>query len=593
MWVIKRLYQFIFQQPLSFLVGSVFMATGMVLANFAPFFVKWLTESVQANQLDQTFQLILWFGGVLVISNLINSLAHYITDKNLVSTSTLLSHTVLTHIHNLDFAYHTNKSSGQLISLMKRGDEGFFTFYDILNRQFLNIFLSFLVMLGAFTQLQPHYLWFVIGLLGLSTALSFLLVKENIKRRNVFNAADDDISSVRVDNLVNFDTVKYFANEAFEQRRYADLLKAWGQALEKYFFTFRYFDLILGNLINAGLIGIMLLALWDMQRGSITLAEFLLVTTFSMTLLPKMMSLLMNLRDLAKKYSDLERYFGLLEEKISVVDPLQPETLPSGPGEIIFEGVTFTYGNSATPVLQDFDLKIKGGEAIALVGYSGAGKTTIAKLLMRMYDAQIGTITVNGVNIKQLTKQTLRSRIGIVPQDPLLFNNTIYYNIAYARNHATKAEVLAAAEAAKVSDFVKKLEQGYDTMVGERGIKLSGGQRQRLAIARVLLEQPEILILDEATSALDSASEQTIQTAFWNLVRDLNQPRTAIIIAHRLSTIMKADRIIVMDKGRIVEMGTHAELIEKGEGIYHELWSLQKNGFIGDGETGEDAKALE
>jgi ATP-binding cassette subfamily B protein len=569
------------------------MVIGMALDNFSPFFVKWLTQTLQAQQLDQAFQLILWFGAVLLLRNILNGLAYYITDQSLVGTSTRLSQAVLTHIHNLDFAYHTNKSSGQLISLMKRGDEAFFTFYDILNRQFLNIFLSFLIMLGAFTQLQLHYIIFVVSIILLSIFISFYLVKKNIQKRVAFNDIDDELSSVRVDNLVNFDTVKYFANEEFEQHRYQRLLKQWDKALQNYFFTFRYFDLILGNLVSVALVGIMLLALWDIRRGAINLGEFLLITTFSMTLLPKMMAFLFSLRDLAKKYSDLERYFQLLEEKISVVDPVQPATLPIGHGEIQFDHVTFTYGNSATPVLADFDLTIKGGEAVALVGYSGAGKTTIAKLLMRMYDAQTGTVKINGVDVKQLTKQTLRSRIGIVPQDPLLFNNTIYYNIAYARDHATKAEVLAAAEAAKVSDFVQKLAQGYDTVVGERGIKLSGGQRQRLAIARVLLEQPEILVLDEATSALDSASEQTIQTAFWNLVRDTKQPRTAIIIAHRLSTIMKADRIIVMDKGQIVEMGSHAELIEKGQGIYHELWSLQKNGFIGDGEAGEDAQPLE
>jgi ATP-binding cassette subfamily B protein len=299
------------------------------------------------------------------------------------------------------------------------------------------------------------------------------------------------------------------------------------------------------------------------------------------------MNFLFNLRELAKKYSDLNTYFELLDEPISVLDPVHPQQITTPKGTVVFDHVTFAYDNSDEPVLDDFDLVIKGGESVALVGYSGAGKTTIAKLLMRMYDPQQGAITLDDVNLKNLTKDTLRSKVGIVPQDPLLFNNTVYYNIAYAKNGATKEEVLEAADAAKVTDFVKKLADGYDTVVGERGIKLSGGQRQRLAIARVLLEKPEILVFDEATSALDSASEKTIQTAFWSMVRNKNKPRTAIIIANRLSTIMKADRIVVMDKGKIVEVGTHQKLLEDKKGIYHSLWTLQRDGFIGDGEMSQ------
>lgn len=584
MWLIRRLYYFIFQNPWSFVVGTGLLVVALVLNNLAPFFVKWLTEAVQANQLDAAFYLIIFFGVLLLMSNLIENVSFYISDKNMVRTSTLITQSVLTHIHNLDFAYHTNKSSGKLISLMKRGDDAFFSYYDVFNRSFLSIAVSFLVMFGAFSQLPGPYIAFVLGLIVLSVFVSYFLVKINVARRNVFNTADDAVASARVDNLVNFDTVKYFANETFEQARFAQLLQTWYSTLQSYFFTFRYFDVILGNIINVALIGIMLLALHDMRVGLLTLPDFLLVTTFAMTLFPKMMNFLFNLRELAKKNSDLNNYFLLLEEKITVLDPGQPEEIQDPQGQLIFDNVTFAYHGKDHPILQNFSLQIHGGEAVAFVGYSGAGKTTIAKLLMRMYDPQSGAILLDGVDIKELAKETLRRKVGIVPQDPLLFNNTIYYNIAYAKAQATEAEVLAAAQASRVSDFVGKLPDGYQTMVGERGIKLSGGQRQRLAIARVLLEQPDILIFDEATSALDSVSEQIIQASFWNLVRDQKHPRTSIIIAHRLSTIMKADRIIVMDKGKIVEIGTHAELLKKKKGIYHQLWSLQRDGFIGDGE---------
>ncbi|MBU0974266.1 ABC transporter ATP-binding protein/permease, partial [Patescibacteria group bacterium] len=507
-----------------------------------------------------------------------------ITDKNMVGTSNDISKAVLTHIHNLDFAYHTNKSSGKLISLMKRGDDAFFAYYDIINRQFLNLIISFAVMFFAFARLRYDYLFFVILLIAITVFVAYFLIKINIKRRREFNDADDNVSSARVDNLVNFDTVKYFANEKFEQSRFAQLLAIWNNRLQAYFFTFRYFDGIVGNLINFALVGIMFLAVKDLQNQQIVLADFLLVTTFSMTLFPKMMQLLFSLRELAKKNTDISTYLDLLDENITVPDPNQPQKIHDLKGEISFNEVNFAYENKQS-VLKNFSLKIESGEAIALVGFSGAGKTTVAKLIMRMYDPTSGQILIDGIAINELLKADLRKIVGVVPQDPLLFNNTVYFNIAYANQNANKEEVLAAANAAQVDVFIKDLPNGYESIVGERGIKLSGGQRQRLAIARMLLEKPKIIIMDEATSSLDSASEQIIQKAFWTLVRDQKNPRTSIIIAHRLSTIMQADRIVVMNEGQIAEIGTHEELIEKDDGIYQRLWELQRNGFIGDGES--------
>ena len=582
--VFKRLYHFIWQRKWPFILGSVPMVASMILNNLAPFFVKWLTQAVQDGLMEHAFKLVLIFGLILFISNLLENIGYYITDKNMVGTSNDISKAVLTHIHNLDFAYHTNKSSGKLISLMKRGDDAFFAYYDIINRQFLNLAISFAVMFFAFARLRMNYLFFVFLLIAITVFVAYFLIKINIKRRQEFNDADDNVSSARVDNLVNFDTVKYFANEKFEQSRFSKLLLIWNQRLQAYFFTFRYFDGIVGNLINFALVGIMFLAVKDLQNQQIVLADFLLVTTFSMTLFPKMMQLLFSLRELAKKNIDISTYLNLLDEKITVPDPSQPQEILDLKGEISFNKVDFAYENKQL-VLKNFSLQIESGEAIALVGFSGAGKTTVAKLIMRMYDPTSGQILIDGVAINKLLKSELRKIVGVVPQDPLLFNNTVYFNIAYANQAASKKEILAAAKAAQVNVFIKDLPNGYKTIVGERGIKLSGGQRQRLAIARMLLEKPKIIIMDEATSSLDSASEQIIQQAFWDLVRDQRDPRTSIIIAHRLSTIMQADRIVVMNEGQIAEIGTHQELIEKDGGIYQQLWSLQRNGFIGDSES--------
>ncbi|MBU1033948.1 ABC transporter ATP-binding protein/permease [Patescibacteria group bacterium] len=587
MSVFKRLYSFIWHRKWLFILGSIPLVLAMILNNLAPFFVKYLTQAVQDGQLDHAFNLVLLFALVLVTSNLLDNLGYFITDKNMVGTSNDIAQAVLTHIHNLDFAYHTNKSSGRLISLMKRGDDAFFTYYDIVNRQLLSIFISFVIMFTAFAQLRSSYSLFLVAIIIITTLIAFFLIKINIRKRVIFNTSDDDVSSARVDNLVNFDTVKYFANEKFEQKRFSDLLKIWNKRLQDYFFTFRYFDGIVGNLINVALIGIMLIAIKDLRSGTIVLADFLLVTTFSMTLFPRMMNLLFSMRELAKKHTDISTYLNLLDEDISVKDPINPKKIEDVKGEITFDQIGFAYENKQL-VLEDFSLNIKSGEAIALVGFSGAGKTTIAKLLMRMYDPTQGQILIDGVAINDLLKKDLRKMVGVVPQDPLLFNNSVYFNISYADHQASREEVMTASKAAQVDTFIKDLPKGYDTIVGERGIKLSGGQRQRLAIARVLLEKPKIIVMDEATSSLDSASEKIIQEAFWDLVKDKKNPRTSIIIAHRLSTIMQADRIVVMNEGKIAEVGSHQELIDKDGGIYQELWSLQKNGFIGDGESEEN-----
>ncbi|HAV14867.1 MAG TPA: hypothetical protein DCX25_00875 [Candidatus Pacebacteria bacterium] len=586
MRVLKRLYQFIFKYPRNFIVYLVLFTVGIVMSNTQPFLVKWVTAAVQTGSFDQAFWILVWFGIALVIGNCIVALSYYIGDQGMTRTSIDLQGSILKHLHDLDFAYHTNKSSGKLIGIMRRGDEAYFGFYHLINREVYATVLVFLMMLGTFAMLRSSYMVFGILVTIISVLVSLFLVKLNIKYRKKFSETDDEVSGVRVDNLINFDTVKYFAQEAYEQKRFGTLLTKWYDDLLRYFQTFRYFDIIIGNFSLLALIAVMVLAVMDVQSHALSLPDFLLVSSFSLFLFPRLVNLLFILRELAKRYDDLERYLGLLDEKIKVIDPEHAEEVKNLRGSVQFNHVSFSY-HANEDVLSDFSLEIKPGESVALVGYSGAGKTTITKLMMRFFDPTGGNITIDDVDITHMKKSYLRSLVGIVPQDPIMFNNTIAFNVRYARPEASDAEVDHVLKLAKLDDFIKKLPEEDKTMVGERGIKLSGGQRQRLAIARLLLEQPKIILFDEATSSLDSESERSIQHAFWSIAKDPKNPRTSIIIAHRLSTIMRADRIVVLDKGKIAEIGTHESLVKKEDGIYQKLWQLQQDGFIGE-EKGEN-----
>ena len=584
MKTLRRLYQLIFRDKKNYFSFLVLFVVAGSLVNLQPIFVRLISQALTTQQFNSSLMIAIWWGVTLISSNLLYALSYFIGDQGMTKTSINLQLAALKHIHSLDFAYHTNKSSGKLISLMKRGDDAFFTFYHIINRELLTVAISVIIMLIAFTQLPFIYVlascsFFVVGIMA-----AIILIRPNIRKRRAFTAVDDDLSGIRVDNLLAFDTVKYFANEQYEQGRFSRKLQEWYTSLLAYFFTFRFFDVIVGNLANIAVVTLIVLGVRDVASSKITLPDFLLISTFSVSVFPQLMRVLFLLRDLAKHYADLEKYLNLLDEPITVLDPDEPVKLNQVKGTLSFKQVGFAYqaNQKERDVLHDFSLEVKPGESVALVGYSGAGKTTVLKLLMRMYEPTAGEICIDGVPLHQMEKSYLRSLIGIVPQDPILFNNTIRFNIGYAQPKASDEEIQQASKLAQIHSFIESREHAYETVVGERGIKLSGGQRQRVAIARVFLKQPPIVLLDEATSSLDSESERVIQEAFWKLAKDPDRPRTSIIIAHRLSTVMRADRIVVLEKGKIVETGTHAELIANSQGIYHKLWQLQHDGKLGD-----------
>jgi ATP-binding cassette subfamily B protein len=304
-----------------------------------------------------------------------------------------------------------------------------------------------------------------------------------------------------------------------------------------------------------------------------TIGDFVLVVGFVSAFYPRLFDLVFSFRDIAKNYADIEKYFGVLDYDIQIKDPQKPVDVPGISGEIEFKNVSFSYGERKEDTVSGVDLKVRQGQSVALVGRSGSGKTTLIRLLVRFYDVDKGKITIDDIDIRDFTKANLRSFIGVVPQEPILFNNTIGYNIGYGKEEATKKEIKAAAKMANIDKFIESLPKKYNTQVGERGIKVSGGQKQRLAIARMILSDPEIIIFDEATSQLDSESERLIQEAFWKVVKN----KTTIIIAHRLSTAMRADKIVVLEKGKIIESGSHKALLEEKDSLYGYFWDLQIN----------------
>ncbi|MDD5074155.1 MAG: ABC transporter ATP-binding protein, partial [Candidatus Shapirobacteria bacterium] len=381
----------------------------------------------------------------------------------------------------------------------------------------------------------------------------------------------DEISAIITDNLINFETVKYFAKESWERCRLKKSFNLWSDKLWGFSNSFRLMDISLGTLSNLGIGVILFMGLLRLMSGQITSGDFVLILGFVNSFFPRLFEMFFNLRNLTSRQVDLERYFQVLDKSVLVKDPASPASLKKVRGEIAFVDVDFSYPGGKEGVVADFSLTVKPGETVALVGVSGAGKSTIIKLLMRFYDVDQGEILVDGVNIKNLAKSDLRALIGIVPQEPVLFNDTIAYNIGYGLDRPDLAKIRAAAKMANLADFIDSLPQEYQTLVGERGVKLSGGQKQRLAIARMILANPEIIVFDEATSQLDSESEKLIQESFWQAKKG----KTAIIIAHRLSTVRRADRIVVLRAGRIIEVGNHQNLLRRQNGIYRRLWQIQ------------------
>lgn len=570
--ILKTYYGFILKKPFVAVVFFILIILSPLTSSILPYFYKLFVDAItQLNQQKLLSYLFIYIV-LMLFTRILDMLSYFVGDILTFDAGIEARQKVFDHIHDLDFAFHTTKSSGSLISAIKRGDNAFWDLHHSIHFRIVSVMVQFIVMMFFFAKLNMLVFIFAgVSFLGALLVTNFF-VRLNVKTRNKFNKEEDRISAIIVDNMVNFETVKLFAKESWESMRLAKKFKSWKKALWEFALSFRYLDIGMAFVTISGLVLMLLVSLNLTLKQVFTPGDFVLVVGFTAAFYPRLFELVWGLRQIAKNYSDIQRYFGILNLVVKVKDPAKPVKITNVLGEIEYRHVSFSYEEDEKDAVRNISLKIRPGQSVALVGKSGAGKTTIVKLLMRFFDVDKGKITIDDINIKNLSKSALRSLMGVVPQEPVLFNHSIGYNIAYGKGNASEKEIIAAAKLANIHDFINSLPKKYQTQVGERGIKLSGGQKQRVAIARMILSDPEIVIFDEATSQLDSESERLIQEAFWKAT----QNKTTIIIAHRLSTVMRADKIIVMEGGKIAEAGSHNELIRKKRGLYQHFWELQK-----------------
>ncbi len=476
------------------------------------------------------------------------------------------------HIHQLSMRYHVTRRTGGLSRIIERGVKGVefllrFLLFSI-GPLILELLLVAVVLMWLF---DVWYLVVVAVTIGLYIWFTFTVTEWRVKLRREMNDQDTEANQRAIDSLLNFETVKYFNAERREAERYDVSMKAYAQAALKTAYSLAFLNFGQSFLITCGLIGVMVLAAIGVQNGSLTVGDFVMVNAYMIQITVPLNFLGTVYREIRQSLVDMGQMFQLLEQPAEVVDKPDAKPLQITEGRVELDAVHFGY-DPDREILRGVSLVVPGGQTVAIVGATGSGKSTIGRLLFRFYDVTKGALRIDGQDVRDVTQESLHAAIGVVPQDTVLFNDTIRYNIAYGREGASQTEVEEAAKAAQIHDFITSLPDGYDTTVGERGLKLSGGEKQRVGIARTLLKNPPILLLDEATSALDTDTEQDIKDALTRA----GEGRTVITIAHRLSTISEADRIVVLEKGEIIEQGAHDELLRR-EGRYAQLWNRQQS----------------
>lgn len=544
------------------------------LANVSvPLILKEIVDTLDPSNAMITLPLFLLvaYGALRFCSTLFGELRDAIFAKVTQRAIRRVAIRVFSHLHSLSLRFHLTRQTGGVSRDIERGSRGI---SFLLNFMLFNILPTLLeIGLVMAILISKYDIWFFI--ITFITLLSYIALTVFVTEwrmifRRTMNDMDSKANTRAIDSLLNYETVKYFNNEAWEARRYDEHLQQWEKAAVRNQTSLATLNTGQSAIIATGVTLLMMLAASKVVSGEMTLGDLVLVNAFLLQLYMPLHFLGFVYREIKHSLADMEKMFNLLAENQEIQDQPNATELKVSHASITFANVDFSYEPNRQ-ILFNVNFNIPSGNTLAVVGHSGSGKSTLARLLFRFYDVTQGSILINGHDIKHITQKSLRSMIGIVPQDTVLFNESIYYNIAYGRPDASEAEILTAAKAAHIHDFVQSLPDQYETQVGERGLKLSGGEKQRIAIARAILKNPLILIFDEATSALDSRTEKNIQ----NELKQLSKNRTTLIIAHRLSTIIDADQILVMDKGRIVEQGNHQQLLLV-KGIYAQLWEIQQ-----------------